>query len=135
MNPKAIAEMIGRQLCRDVDPMRSCKHIASRKRIVEIARQTQVLLHLASARSFYLILAWNLLQCQRCRLCSLERTALYREHKGYGPGAPGNLAIREFTDISLSQWLRRVPSEMLKAHLNIDKEMVMKIPAEKLVVI
>ncbi len=41
----------------------------------------------------------------------------------------------EFTDVSLNQWLRRVPSEMLKAHLNIDKEMAMKIPAEKLVVI
>jgi oxalate decarboxylase len=41
----------------------------------------------------------------------------------------------EFTDVSLNQWLRRVPSEMLKAHLNIDKEMAMKIPVEKLVVI
>jgi oxalate decarboxylase len=45
------------------------------------------------------------------------------------------LATAEFSDISLNQWLRRVPSEMLKAHLNIDKEMAMKIPAEKLVVI
>jgi oxalate decarboxylase len=45
------------------------------------------------------------------------------------------LASEEFTDVSLNQWLRRVPSEMLKAHLNIDKEMAMKIPAEKLVVI
>jgi oxalate decarboxylase len=35
-------------------------------------------------------------------------------------------------DVSLNQWLRRVPSEMLKAHLNIDKEMAKKIPAEKL---
>jgi oxalate decarboxylase len=41
-------------------------------------------------------------------------------------------AAEEFTDVSLNQWLRRVPSEMLKAHLNIDKEMAMKIPAEKL---
>jgi oxalate decarboxylase len=41
----------------------------------------------------------------------------------------------EFTDVSLNQWLRRVPSEMLKAHLNIDKEMAMTVPAEKLVVI
>ena len=38
-------------------------------------------------------------------------------------------------DVSLNQWLRRVPSEMLKAHLNIDKEAAMKIPAEKLEVI
>jgi oxalate decarboxylase len=40
-----------------------------------------------------------------------------------------------FHDVSLNQWLRRVPSEMLKAHLNIDKETAMKIPAEKLEVI
>ena len=40
-------------------------------------------------------------------------------------------AAEEFMDVSLNQWLRRVPSEMLKAHLNIDKEMAMKIPAEK----
>jgi oxalate decarboxylase len=45
------------------------------------------------------------------------------------------LAADEFMDVSLNQWLRRVPTEMLKAHLNIDKEMAMKIPAEKLVVI
>ena len=32
-------------------------------------------------------------------------------------------ASEEFLDVSLNQWLRRVPSEMLKAHLNIDKEM------------
>jgi hypothetical protein len=32
-------------------------------------------------------------------------------------------ASEEFTDVSLNQWLRRVPSEMLKAHLNIDKEL------------
>jgi len=41
-------------------------------------------------------------------------------------------AAEEFMDVSLNQWLRRVPREMLKAHLNIDKEMAMKIPAEKL---
>jgi oxalate decarboxylase len=41
-------------------------------------------------------------------------------------------AADEFVDVSLNQWLRRVPSEMLRAHLNIDKETAMKIPAEKL---
>jgi oxalate decarboxylase len=41
-------------------------------------------------------------------------------------------ATDQFMDVSLNQWLRRVPSEMLKAHLNIDKETAMKIPAEKL---
>jgi hypothetical protein len=44
-------------------------------------------------------------------------------------------ASAEFSDVSLNQWLRRAPSEMLKAHLNIDKETAMKIPAEKLEVI
>jgi oxalate decarboxylase len=41
-------------------------------------------------------------------------------------------ASDEFMDVSLNQWLRRVPSEMLKAHLNIGKEMATRIPAEKL---
>jgi hypothetical protein len=41
----------------------------------------------------------------------------------------------EFQDVSLNQWLRRVPSKMLKAHLNIDKAEAMKIPAENLAVI
>jgi oxalate decarboxylase len=45
------------------------------------------------------------------------------------------LAAPEFIDVSLNQWLRRVPSEMLKAHLNIGKEEAAKIPAEKLIVI
>jgi oxalate decarboxylase len=44
-------------------------------------------------------------------------------------------ASEEFMDVSLNQWLRRVPGAMLKAHLNIDKTMAMKIPAEKLEVI
>src|SRR6202041_1674639 len=44
-------------------------------------------------------------------------------------------ASEQFMDVSLNQWLRRIPSEMLKAHLNIDKATAMKIPAEKLAVI
>jgi oxalate decarboxylase len=44
-------------------------------------------------------------------------------------------ATDEFMDVSLNQWLRRVPSEMLKAHRNIDSETALKIPAEKLEVI
>ncbi len=40
-----------------------------------------------------------------------------------------------FLDVSLNQWLRRVPSEMLQAHLGIDEAMARTIPAEKLVVI
>jgi len=41
-------------------------------------------------------------------------------------------AAGEFMDVSLNEWLRRVPSEMVKAHLNIDKQTAAKIPAEKL---
>jgi oxalate decarboxylase len=44
-------------------------------------------------------------------------------------------AADEFMDVSLNQWLRRVPSEMLKAHLNIDKQTATKIPAEKLILV
>jgi oxalate decarboxylase len=44
-------------------------------------------------------------------------------------------ATDQYTGVSLNQWLRRVPSEMLKAHLNIDKEMALTIPADKLEVI
>ncbi len=44
-------------------------------------------------------------------------------------------ALDEFQDVSLNEWLRRVPSEMLKAHLNIDKQMAAKIPSEKLFII
>jgi oxalate decarboxylase len=44
-------------------------------------------------------------------------------------------AATEFQDVSLNQWLRRVPSEMLKAHMNIDKQMATTIPAEKLYVV
>ncbi len=45
------------------------------------------------------------------------------------------LASDQFLDVSLNQWLRRVPSEMLKAHLKIDRATAMKIPADKLIVI
>ena len=45
------------------------------------------------------------------------------------------LAAAHFIDVSVNQWLRRVPTEMLKAHLNIDSEAAKKIPAEKLIVI
>ena len=44
-------------------------------------------------------------------------------------------ASDRFEDVSLNQWLRRVPSEMLKAHLGIDKQQAQTIPAEKLLII
>ena len=44
-------------------------------------------------------------------------------------------ATDEFMDVSLNQWLRRVPSEMLQAHLGITPEQAKAIPADKLAVI
>lgn len=44
-------------------------------------------------------------------------------------------ATEELIDVSLNQWLRRVPSQILKEHLNIDEATAMKIAAEKLAVI
>jgi oxalate decarboxylase len=44
-------------------------------------------------------------------------------------------ATDEFMDVPLNQWLRRVPSEMLQAHLGITREQAQTIPAEKLAVI
>jgi oxalate decarboxylase len=34
-------------------------------------------------------------------------------------------------DVSLNQWIRRLPTEMIKAHLNIDKAEIQQIPGEK----
>ena len=59
------------------------------------------------------------------RFCAEEEDLVFLE----------TFATDEFQDVSLNQWLRRVPSEMLKAHLNIGKEMALKIPTEKLAVI
>jgi oxalate decarboxylase len=41
----------------------------------------------------------------------------------------------QFIDVSLNQWLRRVPPEAATAHLNLDQELIANIPAEKAVVI
>jgi hypothetical protein len=68
-------------------------------------------------------------------LCPLERSALHREHGDTELVFLESFASEQFMDVSLNQWPRRVPSEMLKAHLNIDKETALKIPAEKLAVI
>lgn len=37
----------------------------------------------------------------------------------------------EFQDVSLNNWIRRLPPEMVKSHLNLDADTVKKIPAEK----
>jgi oxalate decarboxylase len=41
----------------------------------------------------------------------------------------------QYMDISLNNWIRRLPPEMVTAHLNIDEATIRKIPQEKRVVI
>src|SRR6202140_2059037 len=38
----------------------------------------------------------------------------------------------EVLDVSLNQWIRRLPPEMVKSHLGLDKNAIQTIPAEKL---
>jgi oxalate decarboxylase len=44
-------------------------------------------------------------------------------------------AADEFQDVSLNNWLRRLPAGIVTAHLNLDETTIEKIPAEKLEVI
>jgi oxalate decarboxylase len=41
----------------------------------------------------------------------------------------------EFVDVSLNNWIRRLPPETVTAHLSLDSDAIGKIPAEKLLVI
>jgi oxalate decarboxylase len=41
----------------------------------------------------------------------------------------------QYMDFSMNNWIRRLPPEILTAHLNIDEAIIRKIPAEKQVVI
>jgi oxalate decarboxylase len=41
----------------------------------------------------------------------------------------------KFEDVSLNQWLRRLPAQMVQAHLGFDKANLAKIPDEKLVIV
>ena len=41
----------------------------------------------------------------------------------------------EFQDVSLNNWIRHLPPEMVTAHMNLDSDAINKIPAEKLLVI
>jgi hypothetical protein len=45
------------------------------------------------------------------------------------------LASDVFEDVSLNQWLRRAPAQMVQAHLGFDKASLAKIPDEKLIVV
>jgi oxalate decarboxylase len=40
-------------------------------------------------------------------------------------------ASSEFIDVSLSQWKKKMPTQMVMEHLNVSKELIAKIPAEK----
>jgi oxalate decarboxylase len=37
----------------------------------------------------------------------------------------------EFVDFSMNNWIRRLPPEMVTAHLHLDEETIKRIPAEK----
>jgi len=41
----------------------------------------------------------------------------------------------QFVDVSLNNWLRRLPPEAVTAHVNLDQEMLGKIPSEKELII
>jgi oxalate decarboxylase len=41
----------------------------------------------------------------------------------------------QFVDVSVNNWIRRLPPEAVTAHMNIDKQEIAKIPAEKELVI
>ena len=44
-------------------------------------------------------------------------------------------AASEFMDVSLNQWIRRLPYQILKDHLNFDKAEIERIPSDKLEVV
>jgi oxalate decarboxylase len=41
----------------------------------------------------------------------------------------------EVLDVSLNQWIRRLPPEMVHSHLKLDKNAIQSIPAEKLQIV
>jgi oxalate decarboxylase len=41
----------------------------------------------------------------------------------------------QFVDVSVNNWIRRLPPEAVSSHMNIDKQQIAKIPAEKELVI
>lgn len=43
----------------------------------------------------------------------------------------GMFKADEFQDFSVNNWIRRLPPQMVTAHLNIDEATIRKIPAEK----
>src|SRR6266481_7548248 len=45
------------------------------------------------------------------------------------------LKANEFMDVSLNNWIRHLPPEMVTSHLNLDESAIKKIPAEKMGVV
>jgi oxalate decarboxylase len=45
------------------------------------------------------------------------------------------LKADQFVDVSLNNWLRRLPPEAVMAHMNVDEQQIAKIPSEKELVI
>jgi oxalate decarboxylase len=41
----------------------------------------------------------------------------------------------QFVDVSVNNWIRRLPPEAVTAHMNIDMQEIAKIPAEKELII
>jgi oxalate decarboxylase len=41
----------------------------------------------------------------------------------------------QFVDVSVNNWIRRLPPEAVTAHMNIDQDLIAKIPSEKELVI
>jgi len=41
----------------------------------------------------------------------------------------------QFVDVSVNNWIRRLPPEAVTAHMNLDQELIAKIPSEKELVI
>jgi oxalate decarboxylase len=41
----------------------------------------------------------------------------------------------QFVDVSVNNWIRRLPPEAVSAHMNIDKLQIARIPSEKELII
>jgi oxalate decarboxylase len=56
----------------------------------------------------------------------------YIEHRPYGSVFLEIFAASEFMNISLNNWIRHLPPEMVTSHLNLDADTISKIPSEAL---
>jgi oxalate decarboxylase len=41
----------------------------------------------------------------------------------------------QFADVSLQQWMALTPPELVRAHLNLDEEMIARLPKDKQIVV